>query len=81
MRTLNILTKLSLINIKLQLVKSEIISNKKSDYYTKDNKRFNKILSDKYTKMDPVKNKKFLKCPHKHHLRWVRTFHEIFQQA
>ena len=48
MRTLTILTKLSLINIKLQLVKSEIISNKKSDYFTKDNKRFNKILSDKF---------------------------------
>ena len=45
MRTSYLLTKLSSINAVLQSVENEIISIQKSDY-TKENKRFNKILKE-----------------------------------
>jgi chemotaxis protein CheY-P-specific phosphatase CheC len=46
MRTSYLLTKLSLINAELQLVENEIISIQKSDYYTKENRMFNKMLKE-----------------------------------
>ncbi|HEX2408623.1 MAG TPA: hypothetical protein VHJ38_15575 [Nitrososphaeraceae archaeon] len=46
MRTSYLLTKLSSINAELQLVENEIISIQKSDYYTKGNRVFNKMLKE-----------------------------------
>ena len=46
MRTSYFLTKLSLINAELQSVENEIISIQKSNYYTKENRLFNKILHE-----------------------------------
>jgi hypothetical protein len=46
MRTSYLLTKLSSINAELQLVENEINSIQKSDYYTKENRMFNKMLKE-----------------------------------
>ena len=52
MRTSYLLTKLSLINAELQLVENEIISVKKSAYYIKENKRFNKMLKEEISTLN-----------------------------
>src|SRR5918999_5854524 len=46
MRTSYLLTKLSSINSELQSIENEIISIQKSDYDTKENRNFNKILQE-----------------------------------
>ena len=46
MRASYLLTKLSSINSELQSIENEIISIQKSDYDTKENRNFNKILQE-----------------------------------